>query len=115
MILVCVPIHTYLKYREDEYLPQLKEESRSNICSRMHLNVKGLRPSIAASFGDGRTANQLCNFATGYALWKEYGILNFLDKNQFKILRNTFDLPALNEESYSSSYHIWRKGRHLNE
>ena len=112
---MCLSIHTYLKYRVNGPLPQQNQEIRSKICSRMDLNVKSLKPSIAASFGDGRTANQLCNFATGYVLWKEYGILNFLDEPQLEILRNTFELPPLNEESDNSSYYIWRKGRYLNE
>ena len=46
----------------------------------MDLNVNIPKPSIAVSFGGGRTANQLCNFASGYALWREFGILNYLDE-----------------------------------
>ena len=79
----------------------------------MDLNVDVQKPSIAASFGDGRTANQLCNFASGYALWREYGILNYLDENQLKLLTTTFELPILNEESDTASYYLWRKGKFL--
>ena len=80
----------------------------------MDLNTDIQKPSIAASFGDGRTANQLCNFASGYALWREYGILNYLDENQLNLLRSTFELPILNEESDTSSYYLWRKGKYFN-
>ena len=80
----------------------------------MDLNEDVKKPSIAASFGDGRTANQLCNFATGYALWKQYGFLNFLDEHQYELLSKTFDLPKLDEENDNSSYYIWRKGRYIN-
>jgi len=75
----------------------------------MDLNVDIQKPSIAVSFGGGRTANQLCNFASGYALWREFGILNYLDENQLNLLGTTFELPQLNEESDTSSYYLWRK------
>ena len=79
----------------------------------MDLNVNIPKPSIAVSFGGGRTANQLCNFASGYALWREFGILNYLDENQLNLLGTTFELPQLNEKSDTSSYYLWRKGKNF--
>ena len=107
-------MNTYITYWNYEPFPLRKKELRSKQCKRMDLNEDVRKPSIAASFGDGRTANQLCNFASGYALWKQYGILNFLDEHQYELLSKTFDLPKLDEESDNSSYYIWRKGRYLN-
>ena len=77
----------------------------------MDLNVNYSKPSIVVSFGHGRTANQLCDFASGYALWREYGILNFLDRKQIDILESTFVLPELNEENDNASYYLWREGK----
>jgi hypothetical protein len=81
----------------------------------MNLNVFNVKPSIAASFGKGRTANQLCEFATGYALWREYGILNYLEKSQLSTLQQTFELPESNEEDNNSTYYIWREGKYSNK
>ena len=94
--------------------PVVIKQIQSKTCSRMDLNVDIQKPSIAVSFGNGRTANQLCNFASGYALWREYGILNYLDENQLNLLTTTFELPILNEENDTSSYHLWRKGKYFN-
>ena len=83
----------------------------SKACERMVLNVSYPKPSIVASFGQGRTANQLCYFASGYALWREYGVFNFLEKEQLDILGKTFVLPELNEDNDNSSYYLWREGK----
>ena len=77
----------------------------------MNLSVEHKKPSIVASLGGGRTANQLCEFASGYSLWKEFGTLNFITKDQYDILIQTFDLPLLDEDSDFSPYYIWREGK----
>ena len=78
---------------------------------RMNLETDLKKPSIAASFGGGRTANQLCEFASGYALWRQFGILNYIDAIQYDKLTKTFDLPAVNENDNSSAYYIWNEGK----
>ena len=82
----------------------------SNKCTRMNLRVNTSKPSIAISFGQGRTANQLCYFATGYALWKEYGILNYISKDMLHILKETFILPPANDSNDNSPYYLWDEG-----
>ena len=99
---------TYLKTRKRFTVFDLDNESKA--CIRMNLDTEFQKPSIAASFGGGRTANQLCEFATGYALWRQFGILNYIDNVQYEKLKRTFDLPELNENDNSSSYYIWNEG-----
>ena len=82
----------------------------TNKCNRMILNNNRTKPSIVVSFGQGRTANQLCYFSTGYALWKEYGIQNFIDVNQFNILNQTFALPISNDDTDNVPYRLWKDG-----
>ena len=100
-----------------DYMPLIASESDLNkslvttkVCERMNLNVFYPKPSIVTSFGHGRTGNQLCYFATGYSLWRDYGILNFLAKRQIDMLENIFVLPKLDEESDNSPYYAWREG-----
>ena len=45
-------------------------------CEYMELFTSLQKPSIVANFGQGRTGSQLCFFAAGYALWRDFGILN---------------------------------------
>ena len=79
-------------------------------CEYMDLFTTLQKPSIAASFGQGRTGSQLCFFAAGYALWRDFGILNFISQEQLDILKNTFVLPEQNELLKNSTYYTWRKG-----
>ena len=88
-----------------------KLDNQSKECIRMNLETDMKKPSIAASFGGGRTANQLCEFASGYALWRQFGILNYIDVIQYDKLTKTFDLPAVNEYDNSSAYYIWNEGK----
>ena len=82
-------------------------------CQRMNLKVNYTKPSIAFNLGQGRTANQLCYFATGYALWKQYGILNFIEETSIDLLSETFDLPQLDGNEDNSPYYLWTNGNHL--
>ena len=91
----------------------MQSEKQVTPCARMDLNVNYPKPSIVVSFGQGRTANQLCYFAAGYALWRDYGILNFLDIEQLDLLEKTFVFPKLKEENNNSPYYLWREGKLL--
>ena len=113
VVLIIMNYVNYLEYYNKS--TDINTSLRSNMCKRMNLNVAAVKPSIIASFGEGRTANQLCEFATGYALWREYGILNYLEKTQLLTLQQTFQLPESNEEDYNSSYYVWREGKHSNK
>ena len=104
---------TYLDYHNKS--TDINTSLQSNMCKRMNLNVTTVKPSIAASFGEGRTANQLCEFATGYALWREFGILNYIEKRQLSTLEQTFQLPELNEDYNTSPYYIWREGKYSSD
>ena len=103
----------YLDYYNNS--TEINTSLQSNMCKRMNLNVTTVKPSIAASFGKGRTANQLCEFSTGYALWREYGILNYIEISQLTTLKQTFQLPDSNEDDNNSPYYIWREGKYSNE
>ena len=80
-------------------------------CNEFDLKVNHTMPSMAASFGQGRTANQLCYFATGYALWRQYGIRNFIDKHQLDLISETFTLPNSNGGTNGDPYYVWREGK----
>ena len=56
--------------------------------------------------------SRLSEFASGYSLWRQFGTLNFITKDQYNILIQTFEFPALNEDSDSSPYYIWREGKY---
>ena len=88
----------------------LSHNDTHNDCDFMDLFTSLQKPSIAASFGQGRTGSQLCFFAAGYALWRDFGILNFISQEQLDILKNTFVLPEQNELLKNSTYYTWRKG-----
>ena len=122
-ISVCVIISVIQKFKHASTMENtmhttvsvniMKSEKQVTPCDRMDLNVNYPKPSIVASFGQGRTANQLCYFASGYALWREYGILNFVDREQLDLLEKTFVLPKLKEENNNSPYYLWREGKLL--
>ena len=61
--------------------------------------------SVLASFGNGRLGNQMCNFATQYALSEEYGLSSYFSPYSYKTLVETFDLPKPNQGN--SIFHIW--------
>ena len=98
-----------------QHIAEKNAALKTNACKRMELAVSSTKPSILATLslppGEGRTANQLCAFASGYSLWKQFGTLNFLTKQQYNLLIQTFELPALDENSDTSSYYIWREGK----
>ena len=75
----------------------------------MNLKLYHPQKSIVASFGDGRLGNQLSNFASGYAIMKEYGMYPYLGSNQLKSLRKVFFLPELSNRD-DASFFLWEKG-----
>ena len=100
--------HSRTKFEDITIQPRYN--TTTNKCNRMNLNANSTKPSIVVSFGQGRTANQLCYFSTGYALWKEYGIENYIDLNQFTILNQTFALQLSNDDTYNVPYRLWKDG-----
>ena len=87
-------------------LEMLKKTVFLEECKRLQLSENNDRqPSILYSIAKGRIGNQMCNFATQYALNKEFGILNYFKYKNLKDLMDTFDLP---ESNYANStYHVW--------
>merc|ERR1712154_46753 len=71
----------------------------------MRLSNETSKPSVLANFGNGRLGNQMCNFATQYALTKEYGVLSYFTDLSYKILGETFNLPQPNQRN--STFYIW--------
>ena len=110
-LLVVYSYKRYLKVRNRS--TDFNANTKSKQCLRMNLGTGKNKPSIAASFGGGRTANQLCEFASGYALWRQFGILNYIDLIQYNKLGNIFELPkTLTRNQNNSSYYIWDEGEY---
>ena len=108
-------VHSYKSYTKLRNLSTyFNANKESKTCMRMNLETRISKPSIAFSFGGGRTANQLCEFASGYALWRQFGILNYINANQYEKLVKFFDLPVtLNENDDNASYYVWNEGEYL--
>ena len=63
--------------------------------------------SKVACFGNGRLGNQLCNFASQYALFKEFGMPSYISEYSNDLLRNTFLLKQSN--SRYNNFSLWVK------
>ena len=81
-------------------------------CDRMRLELSHPQRSVVASLGNGRLGNQMSNFATCYAISKEYGMYHYLSPNQLHALQKVFVLPDLSN-SENVSYFLWEKGKCL--
>ena len=78
----------------------------------MNLKLTNSQRSIVASFGDGRLGNQMANFASCYAIMKEYGMAHYLNSMQLKILRKVFVLPELVDVE-NAPYYVWKNGKYI--
>ena len=67
--------------------------------------------SIAVNFCRARLGNQLSVFSSQYAIWREFGIYNYIDINQWEKLNKVFDLPSPNSEDDSWPFYIWIPGK----
>ena len=72
-------------------------------CERMQL-LKN-KPSIATNFGTGRLGNQMCNFASLYALHMKFGELMCFKNYTYELLQNASNLP--NPMQNTLGYSIW--------
>ena len=83
-------------------------------CQRISDVVKKNNPSISVSAiqqrSQTRLGNQLSNFASGYAIWRDFGILNYMDPKQLQIIGKVFKLPTYEEKDDNASYYVWLKG-----
>ena len=77
----------------------------SDDCSSMTFLSQETYFSVLASFGNGRLGNQMCNFASQYALSEEYGLSSYFSPYSYKTLVETFDLPKSNQRH--SIFQIW--------
>ena len=88
-------------------------------CQRIIQVTMKNSPSIAVSAIDdsqsrrGRLGNKLSNFASGYAIWRDFGILNYMDPEQLRIIGEVFQLPTYNAKDDNASYYVWMKGVNL--
>ena len=87
-------------------------ESRSINCRRMMLDLTHPQRSVVASLGDGRLGNQLSNFATCYAIQKEYKMYHYLNTFQLELLTNVFDFSNVPIGADYSSYYLWDEGKY---
>ena len=81
-------------------------------CRRINLSLAHPQVSIVASGGKGRLGNQLSNFASCYAIWKEYGMHHYLESMQLNIIETVFELPKFKEEDNNAPYYIWDPGKY---
>jgi hypothetical protein len=82
-------------------------------CKRISDVVKKNSASIAVSSiqrKQTRLGDQLSNFATGYAIWRDFGILNYMDPKQLSIIGKAFKLPTYDERDNDACYYTWLKG-----
>ena len=80
-------------------------KSKSKACKRMQLSKNITQNSILASFGNGRLGNQMCNFASQYALHKQFEVKSYFKNVSLATLRKTFAIP--NPAKNRSSFHLW--------
>ena len=71
----------------------------------MMVSKNSSQPSVLANFGNGRLGNQMCNFASQYALHKEYEVLSYFSKSSLNTLKEAFQLPK--SSGRNSSYYKW--------
>ena len=87
-------------------------------CQRISGVAQNNGPSIAVSAiqqqHQTRLGNQLSNFASGYAIWRDFGILNYLDPEQLHIIGKAFKLPTYDEKDNNATYYKWVKGNLFN-
>ena len=79
-------------------------------CNRMTLQLHNPQRSIVASLGNGRLGNQMSNFASCYAVMREYGMYPYLNPSQLHALQKVFILPRL-PNGENQSYYLWEKGK----
>ena len=79
-------------------------------CNRMNLQLHHHQRSIVASLGNGRLGNQMSNFASCYAVMREYGMYPYLNPSQLHALQKVFILPRLSKKG-NQSYYLWEKGK----
>ena len=84
--------------------------TKSSNCDRMNLKLHHPQRSIVASLGNGRLGNQMSNFASCYAIMKEYGMYPYLGSNQIKSLTKVFLLPELLNRD-DASFFLWEEGK----
>ena len=78
----------------------------------MNLELGHPQRSVVASLGNGRLGNQMSNFASCYALFKEYNMYHYLNSMQLGLLKKVFILPEL-EDTDDASYYFWDEGQFI--
>ena len=91
---------------------QITSEPRNPNCDRMNLELSHPQKSIVASLGNGRLGNQMANFASCFAIFKEYGMYHYLNAMQLKLLKNVFAMPKLINAD-NASYYFWDEGKYI--
>ena len=92
-------------------LPPTTSQPENLNCKRMNLKLADPQRSIVASFGNGRLGNQMANFASCYAIMKDYGMYHYLNSMQLEILKKAFVLPEL-VDADNAPYYVWEKGKY---
>ena len=110
MILNIVTNNDYSISVQQQSSPPSNFSTKSSNCDRMLLKLYHPQKSIVASLGNGRLGNQMSNFASGYAIMKEYGMYPYLGSNQLKSLRKVFLLPE-HANHDNASFFLWEEGK----
>ena len=84
----------------DYTFPKATEIDRKDL---MTAHDEWSRFSISASFGIGRLGNQMCNVASQFALYQDFGIVSFISNYSYTVLSNTFlfeQSPATGDKTF---------------
>ena len=54
----------------------------------------------------------MANFASCFAIFKEYGMYHYLNEMQLKLLENVFAMPKLTNTD-NASYYFWDEGKYI--
>ena len=100
-----------IKRRQIGKIGEIREVANNVACRRMNFKLRPSQPSIVVNFNNGRLGNKLCAFASAYALWKDYGMYNYITPYQYIHFGKVFQFPHLREDKEHYSYYLWRQGR----
>lgn len=64
------------------------------------------KQSTSACFGIGRLGNQMCNFASQFALYKEFGIKGYLSSFGYSIMNQIFQMKPQNRYDTKDSFKV---------
>ena len=84
----------------------------SSDCLKLTRIPKKNSMSVLTAFCRWRLGNQMSAFATGYALWRTFGVRNFIVGDHYEKLSEVFHLPVPKQNYVSGwPYHVWTESK----